>query len=63
MAYSFLEGSRGRKTETEASHGVTGTVLSFPAHTVTGSFCRKVSACWAGGSWSGATAALWQGVQ
>lgn len=31
MAYSFLEGSRGRKTETEASYGVTATVLSFLA--------------------------------
>lgn len=31
MAYSFLEGNGGRKTEAEASYGVTGTVVSFPA--------------------------------
>lgn len=31
VAYGFLEGSRGGKPETEASYGVTGTVLSFPA--------------------------------
>lgn len=72
----FRKGSEGRKPETEASYGVMGTVLSFPAQTrVTGSFRRKDSACCAGGGSelaagaraagvqrSEATAALWQGA-